>query len=214
MSWELINRITVKKDGVYISSHSSNDTAPFHSWRSDSLSGIYDTQGQKGLDLEIVRMLCEYCQLRGSHKSVERYRRVMESQTVKEIRRKFVDQTDERFQALSKEERMSCFRGEPLGKGEEYISFERELRENMYADIAGMLEAVPEKVVFSKMPWYTERWYDEDLAAAMTEAGIPVTQENLNKARDACRTIFDDKTERNEILKSAIENLSCFGCFQ
>lgn len=31
MSTELINRITVKKDGVYLSSHSSNDTAPFHS---------------------------------------------------------------------------------------------------------------------------------------------------------------------------------------
>lgn len=31
MSYELINRITVKKDGVYISSHSNNDTAPFHS---------------------------------------------------------------------------------------------------------------------------------------------------------------------------------------
>ena len=28
MSTELINRITVKKDGVYISSHSSNDEAP------------------------------------------------------------------------------------------------------------------------------------------------------------------------------------------
>ena len=29
MSTELINRITVKKDGVYLSSHSSNDTEPF-----------------------------------------------------------------------------------------------------------------------------------------------------------------------------------------
>ena len=28
MSTELINRITVKKDGVYVSSHSSNDTSP------------------------------------------------------------------------------------------------------------------------------------------------------------------------------------------
>ena len=33
MSTELINRITVKKDGVYVSSHSSNDTSPYHSWR-------------------------------------------------------------------------------------------------------------------------------------------------------------------------------------
>lgn len=63
MSTELINRITVKKDGVYISSHSSNDTAPFHSWRCKGLSEIYAAEGQKGLDREIVCMLYEYAQL-------------------------------------------------------------------------------------------------------------------------------------------------------
>lgn len=57
MSTEFINRITVKKDGVYISSHSSNDTAPFHSWRCKGLSEIYAAEGQKGLDREIVCML-------------------------------------------------------------------------------------------------------------------------------------------------------------
>ena len=66
MSTELINRITVKKDGVYLSSHSSNDTAPFHAWRCKSLSEIYAAEGQAGLDREIVCMLYEYAQLRGS----------------------------------------------------------------------------------------------------------------------------------------------------
>lgn len=56
MSTELINRITVKKDGVYLSSHSSNDTAPFHAWRCKSLSEIYAAEGQVGLDREIVCM--------------------------------------------------------------------------------------------------------------------------------------------------------------
>ncbi len=65
MSTELINRITVKKDGVYLSSHSSNDTAPFHAWRCKSLSEIYAAEGQAGLDREIVCMLYEYAQLRG-----------------------------------------------------------------------------------------------------------------------------------------------------
>lgn len=63
MSTELINRITVKKDGVYLSSHSSNDTAPFHAWRCDSLSDIYAAEGRKGLDREIIRMLYEYAEL-------------------------------------------------------------------------------------------------------------------------------------------------------
>ena len=49
MSTELINRITVKKDGVYLSSHSSNDTSPYHSWRCKGLSEIYGVEGQKGL---------------------------------------------------------------------------------------------------------------------------------------------------------------------
>ena len=40
MSTELINRITVKKDGVYVSSHSSNDTSPYHSL---ILSRLVDT---------------------------------------------------------------------------------------------------------------------------------------------------------------------------
>ena len=55
-----INRITVKKDGVYLSSHSSNDTAPFHSWRCRGLSEVYAAEGQAGLDREIIRMLYEY----------------------------------------------------------------------------------------------------------------------------------------------------------
>ena len=78
MSTELINRITVKKDGVYLSSHSSNDTAPFHAWRCNSLSEIYAAEGQAGLDREIVCMLYEYAQFRGSHKSLDRYRYAIE----------------------------------------------------------------------------------------------------------------------------------------
>ena len=74
MSTELINRITVKKDGVYVSSHSSNDTSPYHSWRCKGLSEVYDAEGQKGLDREVIRMLYEYAELRGSHKSLARYR--------------------------------------------------------------------------------------------------------------------------------------------
>ena len=48
---------TVKKDGVYLSSHSSNDTAPFHAWRCDSLSDIYAAEGRKGLDREIMALI-------------------------------------------------------------------------------------------------------------------------------------------------------------
>lgn len=47
MSRELINRITRKKDGVYISTHSSNDDAPYHSVKIDFLTDIYNQEVQK-----------------------------------------------------------------------------------------------------------------------------------------------------------------------
>ena len=100
MSTELINRITVKKDGVYLSSHSSNDTAPFHSWRCKSLSEIYAAEGQAGLDREIVCMLYEYAQLRGSHKSLDRYRYAIESPAAHAIYKKYIDQIDDKYELI------------------------------------------------------------------------------------------------------------------
>ena len=54
--------------------------------------------------------------------------------------------------------------------------------------------------VLSDEPWYVEKWFDEDLAAAMELAGVPVTYENLSKMRNGCKGIFDDKSVRNEML--------------
>lgn len=207
MSTELINRITVKKDGVYISSHSSNDNSPFRSWRSNSLSEIYNKKGQKGLDREIVDMLLNYCQLRGRHASVERYRRALESPAAKDIQARFVERTNNRFAELSEEERKCFWRGERSGKAGEYGVFEQEQRVQMREAIVDLLEEIPEAVIFSDKPWYTENWYDEDIAAAMKAAGVVVTQANLEKAREGCRSIFDDKSERNEMLKCMIESI-------
>lgn len=52
----------------------------------------------------------------------------------------------------------------------------------------------------SKGPWYTENWYDEDLENILEDAQIPVTEENVQKLKGACKHIFDDKTIRNEML--------------
>ena len=72
MSYELVNRITIKKDGVYISSHSNNDTAPFHSHRFEHLSKIYFEEGELQLDAALVHFL-EICEMRGEHPSVQRF---------------------------------------------------------------------------------------------------------------------------------------------
>lgn len=78
MSRELINRITIKKDGVYLSHKSSNDTAPFYSSKYTWLTDIYNREGQKGLDKEIIKILQEGNELRGNHKSIIPYKKIMQ----------------------------------------------------------------------------------------------------------------------------------------
>lgn len=144
MSTELINRITVKKDGVYLSSHSSNDTAPFHSWRCKGLSEIYTAEGQKGLDREIIRMLYEYAQLRGTHKSLDRYRYAVNSPEAHAIYKKYSDQIDERYESMDKSDQDSVWY-KPTEKAKEYRAFERDMRDKMYSEIAGRCEEYDRK---------------------------------------------------------------------
>lgn len=144
MSTELINRITVKKDGVYISSHSSNDTAPFHSWRCKGLSEIYAAEGQKGLDREIVCMLYEYAQLRGSHKSLDRYRYAIDTLQAQKIYKKYSDMIDERYESLDEADKKTVWY-KLTEKAKEYRAYESEMRKKMYCEIAERCEEYDKK---------------------------------------------------------------------
>lgn len=144
MSTELINRITVKKDGVYISSHSSNDTAPFHSWRCKGLSEIYAAEGQKGLDREIVCMLYEYAQLRGSHKSLDRYRYAIDSLQAQKIYKKYSDMIDERYESLDEADKKTVWY-KLTEKAKEYRAYESEMRKKMHCEIAERCEEYDKK---------------------------------------------------------------------
>lgn len=144
MSTELINRITVKKDGVYLSSHSSNDTAPFHSWRCKGLSEVYAAEGQKGLDREIIRMLYEYAQLRGTHKSLDRYRFAKDCPEAHAIYKKYADQIDDRYESLDEADRKTIWHN-PTEKAKEYNRFERDMRDKMYSEIAVKCEEYDKK---------------------------------------------------------------------
>ena len=144
MSTELINRITVKMDGVYLSSHSSNDTAPFHSWRCKGLSEIYAFEGQKGLDREIVCMLYEYAQLRGSHKSLDRYRYAIDSLQAQKIYKKYSDMIDERYESLDEADKKTVWY-KLTEKAKEYRAYESEMRKKMYCEIAERCEEYDKK---------------------------------------------------------------------
>ena len=128
MSTELINRITVKKDGVYLSSHSSNDTAPFHSWRCKGLSEVYAAEGQAGLDREIIRMLYEYADLRGSHRSLDRYRYAKDAPAAHAIYKRYSEQMDKADQ--------DSVWYKPTEKAKEYRIFESKMHDKMYAELA------------------------------------------------------------------------------
>ena len=144
MSTELINRITVKKDGVYLSSHSSNDTAPFHSWRCKSLSEIYAAEGQAGLDREIVCMLYEYAQLRGSHKSLDRYRYAKDAPEALAIYKQYTDQIDDRYEQLDQADQDSVWY-KPTEKARAFNAYERRMRDEMYSVIAARCEEYDQK---------------------------------------------------------------------
>lgn len=61
--------------------------------------------------------------------------------------------------------------------------------------------------VLSEKPWYTERWYEADLAAALEKENVRITRENLNRMKEACESIFDDKAVRNEMLQDKAHEL-------
>lgn len=141
MGYELINRITVKKDGVYISSHSSNDDCPYRSHRIDFLSKIYADEGQKGLDREIICMLLDYAMLRGNHKSVERYRKVLYSVQAKRAQEKYVDILNSVYVKLSDADKKSIWGCEPTEKAKEYLVFREEKRKIMLEEVAALCES-------------------------------------------------------------------------
>lgn len=77
MSRELINRITLKKDGVYLSHKSSNCDENYYSHKVNFLFDAYWRGGQKGLDIEIIKLLEAGNEVRGNHKSIIPYKNVM-----------------------------------------------------------------------------------------------------------------------------------------
>lgn len=51
--------------------------------------------------------------------------------------------------------------------------------------------------------WYEERWYREDIENTLAVAGIPITEENITRLWMKAKKIFDDKSDRNEMLVMA-----------
>ncbi|GHU58590.1 hypothetical protein FACS1894133_3630 [Clostridia bacterium] len=138
MGLEYIKKIAVKPDGVYLNTKSNNDSIPFRWVKIDSLTNIFEKEGQKGLDREIVNMLYNYAAIRGDDRSVERYKPCF-SQAAKQIREDFSEWRNSQAAELSSAELDSIRRGQPeTEKARAYVKNAGEREAAVYERIAGL----------------------------------------------------------------------------
>ena len=135
MSSELINRISVKKVGVYVSTHSRNDTSPYYSVKIGFLTKAYNEGGQKQLDKEIIDLCFYNCELRGTHKSILPYERAIN---------KAVD--DNEFIKIRKEyEKLDNKAFSIANRFDEYKNLTKEESQKMYEELEPELKRLREK---------------------------------------------------------------------
>lgn len=165
MGRELINRITIKKDGrVVISTKSSNDTSPYSATEIESLTKISREKGMAELDKEIIRMCFSYCELRGTHPSVLKYVDFLRSAKVLAIRRTKEEKLAEVWNSLSDEDRESRWSREKTDAMRDYLEFASDYKELSFRQIAELLD--PEyhfpKTIYHYDENGDEYWYDEN----------------------------------------------------
>lgn len=135
MSRELVDRITVKKDGVYISTHSSNDTAPFHSVKSLFLTEAFNKEGRSGLDSAIISMCLDNWDLYGNHQSIIDYKDAINKAIYEKdfinIRNQYDELSDKAFDIVN-------------GFGE-YKNISKEKRSKLYTEIKPQIEELKDK---------------------------------------------------------------------
>lgn len=137
MSTELIKAIQVLPDGVYLTSKSSNDNLPYHTCQCDSLSEVYYKEGQPGLDCEIIQMLFNYAQLRGTCESIMRYRYALEIAETREIFKRYTEQRNKRFLSLSQEDQQGVLQGiNCTPRAVAHIKCEKEEENKVFSEIA------------------------------------------------------------------------------
>ena len=118
----LIDRIEIRKDGVYLSTHLSGEVDSYRTWWCKELTEAYQTEGQKGLDREMFLIFHEFAELGAYHKSTARYHYVFNLPETKELRRECFSQ-------------IRAF--EYSGKSpSEFRIYDMEMREKLYEQLA------------------------------------------------------------------------------
>ena len=147
MSTEWIKQIAVRPDGVYLHSKSNNDDIPFRTWRCDSLTEVYNQEGQLGLDREVLRMLCEYAAIQGDHPSMERYRRCLRSAKATELHGQRAVTLNREYAKLTPEDIKTIWGSDErrTPAAETYRQFAQETENAHYTQLAQLAERLNTK---------------------------------------------------------------------
>lgn len=144
---ELVNRITVKKDGVYVSSRDSEEPEAYRSHYSEMLTRVYEDGGQRALDQKIFEMINEMdIEMRGNHASVRRYEEAAESPEGMEIRDAYRVNWEACFDRLSEEDKRNRWTGRLTPGLKEFYTKNKEYEQIMYRQLAEICSPVQKKV--------------------------------------------------------------------
>lgn len=77
MSYELINRITIKKDKLTISTKSSNVSEPYKVSEYPELFNLYKQKGQRALDKYFLKLGMDDTEYTGKHPSILPYKNAL-----------------------------------------------------------------------------------------------------------------------------------------
>jgi hypothetical protein len=143
MNTELVHAIHTRSNGVYLLSKNKGDDAPYRLRKSDRLTRAYTQNGQKGLDVEFVKMLVfQFGEIQGNHPSVTRFRPCMEQSD--RLRRDAVTAIEGKYSELALTDEMLR---EPDSRrsleAKEYQMFHEETMRDLFEQIASLADPPP-----------------------------------------------------------------------
>lgn len=139
MSTEYIQAVSIREGQVYLTSKSNNDDLPYHTWHCEGLSKVYKEEGQLGLDREILRMLCEYAVLKGSHPSITKYREALEAPESEEIFQEAIRASNAAYSLLSPEDKKYLHTSQSAA-AQAYQCEKRKLQDQKYTALARLCQ--------------------------------------------------------------------------
>ena len=143
---QIINRITVKKDGVYISARDPEEPRAFRSRLSEKLTKAYREGGQRGLDQKIFDLEDSMqIELRGDHPSIRRYKDTLHSSEAKEIFEEYRLKIEELNKDMSDKDMRDYWFGPQTPKTIAYFNKHWEHKQTLYQQLAEICPPVKQR---------------------------------------------------------------------